>query len=283
MLTFRTSFAAVFLLGVTLHCIAQQQPVPLKLSNSVPAQFEDGPPLGALRIVPGEIVYFSFVVENYKRSDVGKVQLTGHVQIFDPRGTPVSPAEEIPLVTTLSEEDTNWKARLRTQIALPPLALPGKYTVKFDATDELGRRSASGESSFQVDAKNVPSSTELVIRDLNFYRAQDDEAPLRTASYRPGDMVWVKFYITGYKYGEMNAIDTSYDVDLLAADGKSVMHQEDAAMEKSMAYYPQPYIPAAFNLTLKSTMAHSLYTLVITARDAMGNQTVTAKADFQVN
>ena len=96
-------------------------------------------------------------------------------------------------------------------------------------------------------------------------------------------MVWVRFYITGYKYGEMNAIDTSYDVDLLAADGKSVMHQEDAAMEKSMAYYPQPYIPAAFNLTLKSTMAHSLYTLVITAHDAMGNQTATAKADFQVD
>src|SRR5579871_1585434 len=100
MLIFRTSFVTAFLLGVTLNCVAQQEP--LKLSNPIAAQFEDGPPLGAIRMVPGEVVYFSFTAENYKRSETGKVQLTGHVQMFDPRGTSISPAEEIALVTTLS-------------------------------------------------------------------------------------------------------------------------------------------------------------------------------------
>ena len=101
-----------------------------------------------------------------------------------------------------------------------------------------------------------------------------------TPSYRAGDMVWVKFYIMGYKYGEQNSIDTSYDVELLDPDGTSVMKQEDAAMEKSMAYYPQPYIPGIFNLTLKSTMTHNVYTLVITAHDAVGNQTATATIEI---
>lgn len=284
MQNFRIAIFAAALLatlpGLIQNSAAQTQ---LKLGNAVAAQFEDGPPLGSYRLVPGEIVYFSFTAENYTRSATGRVELTGHVQIFDPRGTSVSPAEEIPLITNLSEEDKNWKPKLRAQIALPPIAVPGVYKIKFDATDEPSHQSASGEATFQVDAKNVAPANELVIRGLNFYRNQEDETALITPVYRPGDVVWVKFYITGYKYGGMNAIDTTYDVELFGAEGKSIMKQEDAAMQKSMSYYPQPYIPAVFSLTLKSTMSRLVYTVVITARDAMGGQTATAKAEFQVN
>ncbi len=120
-------------------------------------------------------------------------------------------------------------------------------------------------------------------RELNFFRGQDDTTPLITPVYRPGDMIWVKFYIVGFKYGEQNSIDTAYDVELLAADGTSIMKQEDAAMEKSTAYYPQPYIPGIFNLTLKSTTSKNVYTVVITAHDSVGNQTATAKSKYQVN
>jgi len=266
-------------------CCAQTSPGPaaLKLGNAVAAQFEDGPPLGSLRLVPGEVVYFSFTVENFKKSETGRVELTGRVQVFDPGGASVAPKEEIPLITTLSEEDKNWKAKLRSAIAIPPIAQPGVYTVKFDATDEQSQESAAGEASFGVEAKFVAPSAILAVRELNFYRNQDDTTALITPSYRAGDMVWVKFYIAGYKYGEQNSIDASYDVELFGADGASIMTKEDAAMEKSTAYYPQPYIPAIFNLTLKSTMTHSVYTLVITAHDNVGNQTATAKSKFQVN
>jgi hypothetical protein len=277
-------WTAALAVGVALPALAQSNAAPvLHVGNPVAAQFEDGAPLGGVKLVPGEIVYFSFTAENYKRSETGKVVLTGRVQIFDPRGTSISPAEEIPLITNLSEEDRSWKARLRAQVAIPPIALPGTYRVKFDATDEQSHQTAAGEATFQVDAKNVAPAEELTIRELNFYRGQDDETPLRTPTYRQGDMVWVKFYITGYKYGGQNSIDASYDVDVIGTDGKPILHQEDAAMEKSMSYYPQPYIPAVFNLSLKSTMSRIVYTLVITAHDAMGKQTAVARAEFQVN
>jgi hypothetical protein len=157
------------------------------------------------------------------------------------------------------------------------------YTVKFDVTDDQSKESASGESTFGVEAKLVAPSNELTIRELNFYRSQENTTALITPSFRPGDMVWVKFYINGYKYGEQNSIDVSYDVELFGADGTSIMKKEDAAMEKSTAYYPQPYIPGIFNLTLKPTMTLSVYTVVITAHDAVGNQTAVAKSKFQVN
>jgi hypothetical protein len=258
-------------------------PASLKVGNAVSAQYEDGPPLGSLRLVPGEVVYFSFTAENFRKSATGRVQLTGHVQVFDPKGTAIAPQEEIPLITDLSEEDKNWKPKMRAAFSIPPIAPPGLYNVKFDATDEQSHQAAAGEASFGVEAKFVAPSGILAVRELNFYRNQDDTTALITPSYRPGDMVWVKFYITGFKYGEQNSIDSSYDVELYGPDGTSIMKKEDAAMEKSMAYYPQPYIPAIFNLTLKPTMSQNVYTVVITAHDAVGNQTASAKSKFQVN
>jgi len=255
----------------------------LKVDNGVAAQFEDGAPLGSMQLVPGEVVYFSFNVENFKKSENGRVEITGHVQVFDSSGVAIAPQDDIPLLTSLSDEDKNWKPKMRTAVAIPPIAPRGIYKIKFDATDEISHQTASGEAAFGVEAKFVAPSGILAIRELNFYRAQDDTTPLITPSFHPGDMVWVKFYITGYKHGEQKSIDAAYDVELTNSDGVSIMKQEDAAMEKSTAYYPQPYIPGIFSLTLKSTMTPGVYTVIITARDAVGNQTATAKSNFRVN
>jgi hypothetical protein len=281
----RTSlFAVGILLTATLCIFGQGNTTTLTVNRPVAAQFEDGPPLGSLRLVPGEVLYFSFFADGFRKSaDTRRVELTGHVQVFDPNGIAVAPTEEILILTDLSEEDKNWKPKLRAAVSLPPIAPPGVYKVKYEVTDEQSKQTASGESTFGVEAKYVAPSGILAVRELNFYRNQDDTTALITPSYRAGDIMWVKFYITGYKYGGENSIDASYDVELLGPDGTSIMKKEDAAMEKSMAFYPQPYIPGIFNLSLKSTMTHNVYTLVITAHDAMGKQTATATSKFQVN
>jgi methionine-rich copper-binding protein CopC len=281
----RTSVSAAGIMLAAALCIFGQTGTSTTLTagRAVAAQFEDGPPLGSMQLVPGEVVYFSFFADGFRKSATGRVELTGHVQVFDPSGIAIAPKEEIPILTNLSEEDKNWKPKLRAAISIPPIAPPGSYKVKYDVTDEQSHQTASGESSFSVEAKYVAPSASLAIRELNFYRNQEDTTALITPSYRAGDIVWVKFYITGYKYGEQNSIDASYDVELLSPDGTSIMKKEDAAMEKSMAFYPQPYIPGIFNLSLKPTMSHNVYTLVITAHDAMGKQTATATSKFQVN
>jgi hypothetical protein len=281
----RTSiFAAGILLSAALCISAQTNTSTLTVNRPVAAQFEDGPPLGALRLIPGEVLYFSFFADGFRKSaDTRRVELTGHVQVLDPNGIAVAPTEEILIVTDLSEEDKDWKPKLRAAVSLPPIAPPGVYKVKYDVVDQQSEQTASGESTFGVEAKFVAPSGILSVRELNFYRNQDDTTALITASYRAGDIVWVKFYITGYKYGAEHSIDASYDVELLGPDGASIMKKEDAAMEKSMAFYPQPYIPCVFNLSLKPAMTHNVYTLVVTAHDNMGKQTATATSKFQVN
>lgn len=256
----------------------------LKVVRPLVSQSEDGPPLeGGQAFQSGEQVFFSFQAENYKTGTTGKVQLTGHIEAFDPKGIPIAPRDEVVIGTTLSQEDKDWKPKLRSQAQLPSIAPPGTYRIKFDVTDLGTKQTASGEVTFAVHGRAVQPSPELTVRGLGFYRTQDEETPLRVAAYRPGDVMWVRFDITGFKHGEQNAVNVSYDVAVLKVDGSVLFSQEAAAVEKSQAFYPQPWVPAEFNLNLQSTMSTGLYTLSIKAHDGIASgQTATVKAEFKV-
>jgi hypothetical protein len=255
----------------------------LKVARAVISQSDDGPPVGnGPAFEPGDVAFFSFLVENYKTGPTGKVQLTGHIEAFDPKGTPIVPRDEEVIGTTISQEDKDWKPKLRLQIQLPSIAPPGNYRIKYEVTDQQSHQTASGELLFPVSGKGVEPAPALTIRNLGFYRTQDDETALKTVAYRAGDILWVRFDAIGYKYGEQNSIDVVYDVAVLAPDGKQLFSQEDAAVEKSQAFYPQPWVPGAFNLSLQSTMRPGTYTLVLTARDGVGKQTAESKAEFRV-
>jgi hypothetical protein len=274
-------------LALTLTLCAQTAPAPsarnIRVARPVISQSEDGPPIeNGLPFQPGDIAFFSFQVENYKTGPTGKIQLAGHIEVFDPKGTPIIPRDEEAIGTSVGEEDKDWKPKLRLQVQIPSIAQPGNYKIKFDVTDQQTRQTAAGELTFPVSGKGVETARALTIRNLGFYRTQDEETALGTVAYRAGDILWVRFDVTGYKYGEQNSIDVAYDVAVLAPDGKQLFAQEDAAVERSQAFYPQPWVPGAFNLSLQSTMRAGTYTLVITAKDAAGKQTAETKAEFHV-
>jgi hypothetical protein len=278
--------AALFALLALAPALLAQTPAAgqtLRVVRAVISPSEDGPALAnGPAFQPGDLVFFSFQVENYKIGTTGKVQLSGHVEAFDPRGTPIVPRDEEVIGTTLTQEDKDWKPKLRSQIQIPSIAPPGNYKIKYEVADQQSHQTASGELDFPVSGKGVEPAPALTIRNLGFYRTQDEDTALKIVAYRAGDMLWVRFDATGYKYGEQNSIDVTYDVAVLADDGKQLFAQEDAAAEKSQAFYPQPWVPGAFNLSLQSTMRAGTYTLVITARDGVGKQTAETKAEFRV-
>jgi hypothetical protein len=255
----------------------------LKLTRAVISQSEDGPAIESdAAFQAGDLAFFSFQVENYKTGTTGKVQLTGHIEAFDPKGKPIVPRDEEVIGTTVSQEDKDWKPKLRLPIQIPSIAPPGDYRVRFEVTDQQTRQTASGELAFPVGGKGVEPAGALTIRNPAFYRAPDDETALKVVAYRAGDKLWMRFDVTGYKYGDQNSIDVSYDVAVLGPDGMQLFAQEDAAVEKSQAFYPQPWVPGAFSLSLDSTMRAGTYTLVITAHDGVGKQTAETKAAFRV-
>lgn len=257
-------------------------PSPLKIANFTLSQFEDGASMGNASIVPGETLFVSFQAENYKATADGKVELKANFQALDPRGIEIQPATNDAVKTTLAQEDKGWKPKFRAQLQVPAIAPPGAYRIKYSVTDAQSKQSGSGEVAFEVRGKDVAPSAELVIRNLQFFRGEEDSTPLAIAAYRPGDTLWCRFDITGYKYGPENAIEASYDVAVLNADGKQIFAQQNAATEKTKAFYPQPWVPGGVNLSLQKNMNVGGYSVVITAHDAVGGQTATAKSDFKL-
>jgi hypothetical protein len=255
----------------------------LKLGKPVISQVEDGPAMTAgQKPVPGETVYFAVTVEGFKAVD-GKVRITGHAQLFDSRGIAASSPEEVVIGTSLYEEDKEYKPRIRAEFPLPAIAPGGTWHVRYDAEDLQNSQKQSGEAPFAVEGHAPGPAAALEIRGFGFYRTQSDETPLTTVAYRAGDMVWVRFEIAGYKYGEQNSIDVAYDVAVSNSEGRVLFEQPDAANEKSQAFYPQPWVPGEFNLSLQSTMSRGTYTVTITARDGIGSgQTAKASAQFHV-
>ncbi len=173
---------------------------------------------------PGDMVFFSFQVENYRMGLTGKVQLTGHIQAFDPNGTPIMPRDEELIGTTVSEEDKDWKPKLRLadsdafHRAAGELHDPVRSHRPAEPSDRDRRSGLSGRRQRRgtLAGAGDPQSGLLSFPGRS-------RPPLKIAAYRPGDMLWVRFDITGYQYGDQNSIDAGYDVEVLSPERQAVV------------------------------------------------------------
>src|ERR1700730_13333337 len=228
----RRAFFA-FAAAILLHAA----PAPLSILKPSISDIEDGPAVPAtFTFVPGQFVFLSFEIGGYKVSSDQKVHISYKVDALDPKGVHILEPIDFAVDTTLADEDKNWKPKVRHQIPIPPLAGSGMYSIAIQATDDLTHATVSQQLKFEVRARDVAPSDTLVVRNFNFYRGEDDRDPLPKAAYKPGDTLWARFDITGYKFGANNSIDLDYGIAVLAAGGKVLFSQEkppEGASEKS--------------------------------------------------
>ncbi len=231
---------------------------------------------------PGETMFFSFQVEGYTASSGDRVNLSYKLDAFDPHGVRIMEPIAADIEETLAPEDKNWKPTVRHEIVIPPLGDSGTYKLVISVTDVVGKATATKEVPFEVRGRRVDPSDALVIRNIHFYRGEEDRESLAKAAYRRGDAVWARFDVIGYKFGEGNAIDVSYDVAVLAPSGKVIYTQPQAGSDRSQSFYPKRYVPAIFSLATKADTRPGEYTLLLTAHDGVGNQTCEARQSFTI-
>ncbi len=238
------------------------------------------------QFVPGETVYYSVQVTGYSVSatdpEKRKVRLNYRIDAFDPSGVKLVETIESILDTTISDQDKDWKPKIRAEILIPPFAPPGKYKVVATITDDISKSGDTVETPFEVNGRQVKPSPELAVQNFGFYRSEDDLKPISTAAYNAGDALFARFDMTGYRFGDRNTIDLAYDVAVLNPDGKQIYSQPNAAVEKSFSFYPKPYIPGSMNLSLQSNMRKGQYTLVVTVHDLIGHQDLETRHTFDV-
>jgi hypothetical protein len=247
------------------------------------AQTEDGPGLtSTYQFQAGESAFFSCLVEGYTKSDKDEIFLTYQIQAKDARGILVQPASSDKIEATLAPEDKDWKPKLRDTIVIPPLADSGEYQVLVKVRDERNQGTVEARATFQVHGREVAPSDTLVVRDFRFLRSEDDTKSLQVAAYRPGDSLWARFIMTGYKLGDGNQYDIEYGLTVLRADGTVAYSEPHAAAQKDKPFYPQRYQPGVLNLNFPKDQKLGQYTIVLTVRDNLGGQSFESRQQFSV-
>jgi hypothetical protein len=270
-------------------CLAIAADKPLAIVHAVFARSEDGPPEASDEdFVPGETIYFSSQAEGFRKvdkpDDYGKenVFLQFQIEVRDKSGALLKPVEEGKVETTVTQEDKDWKPKLHDTIVVPPLADTGEYMVLVKLSDELAKASVEKRAVFHIKGRDVAPSDALVVRNFRFLRNEDDDKPLRVAAYRPGDSVWARFDMTGYKFGDKNQVDVEYGLTVLREDGSVAYSEPQAADQKIQTYYPQRYQPGVLNLNLAKDQPLGKYTVVLTVRDNLGHQMYETGETFSV-
>lgn len=281
----RAAAFVVLCLGTEVLAFSAAPPKPLSIQNVALSQYEDGPNLPASSFfVPGETIFFSFQVSGYRPTgeDDQRIQLSWQMDAKDPAGIPIVEPQTGKIAAGLSSEDKNWMPKVRQTIQVPPFAPPGTYRIGMLVKDEIAGAEIRKEVEFQVHGQVVEPSPALVVRNVHFYRGEEDKAPLAVAAYRPGDTVWLRFGIVGFKLGEQNRFDVGYGITVLRASGEALFEQVEAAVEKDQSFYPRRLVPAALSLNLTKDLRPGAYTVVLTADDKVGGQKAEARQTFTV-
>ena len=273
-----------FLLLLALSTASYAATAPLAIIKPSISDMEDGPGVVSdFTFVPGQFVYLTYHIGGFKASEEQKIHLSYKTDVFDPKGVRLIETMADQVETTLAPEDKNWKPIVRQQFLIPPIAPSGTYKITVQVTDDLAHGAAvTEEIPLAVRGREVAPSDTLAIRNFHFYRGEEDRDPLSIAAYKPGDTLWARFDIVGYKFGPHNSIDADYGISVIAPSGKVLFTQDKAAEEKSSSFYPKAYVPGSMNLSLQSNIRPGQYSIVLTARDHTGNQTCETKADFNI-
>ena len=232
--------------------------------------------------VPGETVYFSCRVANYAKSPDDKVRLSYTIEAFDPAGVPLAEAVQNHFEAEVAAQDKDWRPRIETEIVIPPLLSAGIYKVAVKVDDLGAKTSAQLDFPLRVRGHAIQPGDALSIQNIHLFRGENDTVPVSKPAYRPGDVVWAKFDIAGFKYGKGNHVDVSYVTALTAASGTVLWKQTEPAVERSESFYPKRYIPADFGLNLDKKITSGEYAITITVKDDVGNQTCEVRQTFTV-
>jgi hypothetical protein len=247
-------------------------------------QREDGTPIEPGTVfVPGEVIFFSCRLDGYQVSKEKKIAIQYEFSAVDPGGVPVMEPVTGKVEAELALEDKEWKPKIRQTVLVPPLAESGIYKVRFSAKDELSGAATSVEAPFEVRGHAVEPGGALVVRNFRFYRTEDDSTPpLAIAAYRPGDVVWARFDITGHKLGKGNQRDVAYTVTVTAPDGRVMLAPREPSVDRGSSFYPLKYAPSVISINLQPNIRPQEYTIRIAAEDRIGAQTCEAKQAFRV-
>jgi hypothetical protein len=239
------------------------------------------------QFLPGEYVYFKFHIAGFatklnEKTEVKSLQLQYEVTAQDARGIALTEPLNGSIEADLSKEDKNWIPKRRASFLLPSFVAAGQFNIHVAVKDLVGKTETVRDVPFQIGGVHVGDAASIQAERLEFFRHQDDPGALDLPAYTPGDTIWARFQMIGFKYEAANKYRLSYGLKVLRPDGKVFLDAPEAAQISSDSFYPAPYVPGDLQITTPKDSPRGTYQLMLTVRDLVANQSFNLKRTFTI-
>jgi hypothetical protein len=277
--------AAVLLLS---HSLSHGAETSLAIIGCGVQQSEDAPFVSPdYHFLPGDFVYFTFQVAGFgiKTNDSGdfrQISLVYEITPEDTKGVPLAAGEKGSVETSLQPEDKNWTPKRRAHFLLPSFIAAGEYKMHVAVRDLVANTEVARDLPFQIGGVRIQPSSTVAVENFHFYRREDDRQPLETPAYSPGDAVYARFDMVGYKLGPGNEYHLAYGLSALRPDGKPFIDQANAAELQESTFYPAQFVPGAIKVLTPRTAPRGAYVLTLTVRDLNSSESYQTKQVFSI-
>lgn len=237
--------------------------------------------------LPGDFVYFTFQISGFdvqssQQGQVRTISLTYQITPEDTHGAALAPPTSGAILTELSPEDKNWLPKRRASFLIPSFVAAGEFKIHVSVEDLIGKTSASDDVPFRIGGTQIQPAGSITVQNFHFFRNQNDREPLQIPAYSPGDPVYARFDMTGFKIDAQNRYHLAYGLSVVRPDGKPFIEQPNAAELQAGSFYPAQYVPGILDLKTSTDVPRGEYVITLTVRDLMANSSYDIKKAFSV-
>ncbi len=251
-------------------------------------QSEDAPFASSdYRFLPGDYLYFTFQIAGFSvkaedRDEIRKISLSYEVTPQDANGIALTPSSSGAIQSELNPEDKNWTPKRRASFLIPSFVYAGAFRIHVFVKDLIAKTETYRDFPFYIGGTQIQPSSSITVENLRLFRTENDREPLEVPAYNPGDTVYVRFAMVGFKVDSQNQYHLSYGLKVLGPDGKPFIDQPKAAELQASSFYPAQYLPGVLNLNTSSSTSRGEYIVILTVRDLIGNTSYETKTAFSV-
>lgn len=285
--------SVAFVAGNLLIFAGQETPPPLvgnplRIVSAGVETSEDAPFVSAsYQFLPGDYVYCQFQMAGYavrkkEDSEVRKISLQYEIVPQDSNGVALTTGTNGAVEEELGAEDKNWTPKRRASFLLPSFIAAGSFHLHVVVKDLIGKVAAERDVPFRIGGTVVAPASTLTIQDFQFTRKEDDSEALDVPAYAPGDTVYARFMMTGFRLGPGNEYHLSYGLTVTRPDGKAYLNEPNAAQLSDKSFYPITFVPSNISVTTARNAARGQYVVLLTVRDLQGSQTYQFKRAFTI-
>ncbi len=260
----------------------------LAVINAGVSSVEDAPFVApGYHFSPGDYLYCTFEVAGFgvrsaNRGETRSISLEYQASIEDGEGRPLAPPVSDEIQTELSPEDKNWVPKRRASFLLPSFVAAGSFHLRISIKDLVAKAEVARDVPFLMGGIELKPTTSVGVQSFEFLRTENDAAALEVPAFSPGDTVFARFDIVGFRTGPGNQHHVAYGVTVFGPDGKPVIQDPHAADLQSESFYPAQFIPGNVALKMGKNNTRGTYTVVLTVRDLLANQSLETKQAFSL-